>query len=336
MLYGRLTFDAQKEEFAMDTVVVKTSFSTQFNLNQTGKRWVFVDGIVGTAPIYGGPTIGKTEVLINCDIDPADPQNYGIVLEPYQVKLTISETGAVTGFLGVYLNGESASLINKGEITGSGGGVQATKTGASIVNSESIVGSQYGVLFGGAESVLKNSGLIDGDVAIRSYSGFGIEISNAKAGAINADTIGIQLLVGVDGVSNISNAGSINVTGGIAISGSDGIERVTNTGTIRGDILLGENDDVIDNRGGKILGAVSAGDGDDTYFVSDAKMLILEDEFQGTDTVKSTATFSLALAIYADQEIENVWLLGNKNINAGGNDLDNAIKGNAANNRLTG
>ena len=52
----------------------------------------------------------------------------------------------------------------------------------------------------------------------------------------------------------------------------------------------------------------------------------------GTDTVLSWISFSLADPVHAVGAIENLTLLGSAAINATGNNLDNVITGNSGNN----
>ena len=76
------------------------------------------------------------------------------------------------------------------------------------------------------------------------------------------------------------------------------------------------------------------GQGDDTYFVDNVGDVVTENAGEGTDTVRSTISYTLAA------NVENLVLLtdinGNPAISGTGNALDNVITGNSANNSLTG
>jgi Ca2+-binding RTX toxin-like protein len=66
-----------------------------------------------------------------------------------------------------------------------------------------------------------------------------------------------------------------------------------------------------------------AGDvGDDSYFVDDAGDVVTENSGEGTDTVTSSVSFSLA------DNVENLTLTGTADANGFGNELDNVITGN--------
>ena len=56
----------------------------------------------------------------------------------------------------------------------------------------------------------------------------------------------------------------------------------------------------------------------------------------GTDTVQSWISFSLADPVHAIGEIENLTLLGSGALNATGNALGNVLIGNSGNNILVG
>ncbi|MBC2732440.1 S8 family serine peptidase [Thiobacillus sp.] len=109
------------------------------------------------------------------------------------------------------------------------------------------------------------------------------------------------------------------------------------TGSYENDTLVGlAGNDTID--GGSGVDALIGGGGDDTYLVDSTTDVISEMAGQGTDTIISRV--SLSLASIAD--VENLTLYGrgysysDSPINGTGNGLDNVITGNGAANRLDG
>src|SRR3972149_4071974 len=56
----------------------------------------------------------------------------------------------------------------------------------------------------------------------------------------------------------------------------------------------------------------------------------------GDDTVQSSVTYSLASATFVHGDFENLVLTGSANINATGDEIGNALTGNAGNNVLDG
>jgi len=77
---------------------------------------------------------------------------------------------------------------------------------------------------------------------------------------------------------------------------------------------------------------MAGGTGNDIYWVDNAADQVIENTGEGTDTVNSIVTYSLA----AGQEIENLILTGTSAINATGNEFNNSLTGNTAANILDG
>ncbi|MDH6170898.1 Ca2+-binding RTX toxin-like protein [Variovorax boronicumulans] len=89
----------------------------------------------------------------------------------------------------------------------------------------------------------------------------------------------------------------------------------------------GGNDTLDGGAGDDVL---AAGAGDDTYIVDSASDVVTESSKAGTDTVISSASFTLGV------NVENMKLAGGSAINAVGNTLANILTGNDANNTLDG
>ena len=70
--------------------------------------------------------------------------------------------------------------------------------------------------------------------------------------------------------------------------------------------------------------------GDDTYVVNHTSDNISEDFSEGTDLIKSTATYTIP------SDVENLTLLGSNSINGTGNNSANTITGNNGTNQLSG
>lgn len=112
----------------------------------------------------------------------------------------------------------------------------------------------------------------------------------------------------------------LTLTGSSAISG---------TGNSAANVLIGNAaDNTLD--GGSGADTMSGGPGDDTYVVNTAGDMVTEAAGEGTDTVQSTQTHTLAA------NVENLTLLGTVAINGTGNALDNVLTGNTGTNVLTG
>jgi len=77
---------------------------------------------------------------------------------------------------------------------------------------------------------------------------------------------------------------------------------------------------------------VTGNDSDNIYSVSDTSNTIIEAFGGGNDTLQSSVTNSLSFG----DNIENITLTGSANIDAGGNELNNVLKGNNGSNLLAG
>ncbi len=102
------------------------------------------------------------------------------------------------------------------------------------------------------------------------------------------------------------------------LNGGDGDDRLNG----------GDGDDRLD--GGSGTDAMAGGKGNDTYLVDSSGDAVTEMAGEGTDTVRSSITYTLGA------NVESLVLTGSLAINGTGNGLDSKITGNAAANRLTG
>jgi len=108
-----------------------------------------------------------------------------------------------------------------------------------------------------------------------------------------------------------------------------GAGSVNATGNALNNILIGNTGY---NRldGGAGADTMKGGAGNDTYVVDNAGDKLTENLNEGTDTVEASVTWTLG------KNFENLTLTGSAAINGTGNELSNAITGNAANNTLKG
>lgn len=108
-----------------------------------------------------------------------------------------------------------------------------------------------------------------------------------------------------------------------------GTNAVNGTGNAANNVLIGN---AAANRldGGVGNDTMRGGAGDDTYVVDATTDVVTENASEGTDTVESSVTLTLAA------NVENLVLTGGAAINGTGNTLANSLLGNAGNNRLDG
>ncbi|MEZ0241802.1 MAG: beta strand repeat-containing protein [Sphingomonas sp.] len=123
---------------------------------------------------------------------------------------------------------------------------------------------------------------------------------------------------------------ALTLTGNAAINATGNSLANVLTGNGAANTLTGlEGNDVLDGGGG--IDTMLGGVGDDTYTVDQAGDVAVELNGQGTDSVFSSVSYSLA-----GQFVENLTLTGSAAIDATGNKLDNLLTGNSAANILTG
>ena len=139
-------------------------------------------------------------------------------------------------------------------------------------------------------------------------------------------------------VENLTLTGTaaVNATGNTlanVITGNDAANSLS--GLAGNDTLmgLGGNDTL---NGGAGADAMFGGSGNDTYMVDNVGDVVNETAGDGTDTVQSSISFSLADSVHAVGAIENLTLTGSASLNATGNALDNALFGNSGANTLIG
>ena len=122
---------------------------------------------------------------------------------------------------------------------------------------------------------------------------------------------------------------TLNIAGG---SSGGGGAIVPIVGTDHDDVIAGTSgNDVIDGRGG--YDKMSGGAGDDTYFVDQTRGKVdkvIETAVAGYDTVYSSADYTLP------SNVEELHLIGNRDLEGHGNALANMVIGNSGDNRLYG
>lgn len=131
---------------------------------------------------------------------------------------------------------------------------------------------------------------------------------------------GIDLVLSAVNYTLGSDLENLTLAGGSDING---------TGNELNNVLVGNRgSNILD--GGVGVDTMSGGIGHDTYVVDDPDDVITEDANEGTDTIRSSLSYTLG------ENVENLRLVGLTDLNGTGNTLDNVLVGNSGNNVLTG
>lgn len=150
--------------------------------------------------------------------------------------------------------------------------------------------------------------------------------SDVVTEAANEGTDLVQSSVTYTLANNVEN---LTLTGTTAINGTGNALNNVLTGNSAANTLTGgAGNDTLD--GGAGNDTMVGGLGDDTYIVDSASDVVTENANEGSDTVRSSVTLTLA------NNVENLILTGTTAINGTGNALNNTITGNSAANTLSG
>lgn len=234
----------------------------------------------------------------------------------------------------VFMNADNQHFVNTGLVQGFAQSVYVNAAHSTIQNTGTIVSTDYeGVLyFSATDGQITNLGTIIGHLAgIQDYSGTALSILN-KGTIVSETGSGISAAGSPTADSFvIINAGTIS---GLTDSLSLGFaaDKVTNTGTLEGNVEMGAGDDLIDTRSGLVNGTIYGGAGSDTYLIGDASILLVESAglLGDIDTVKSKVAFQLGA------NFETLVLIGGNSVNGAGNSASNTLTGNSGENRLSG
>lgn len=209
---------------------------------------------------------------------PSGTYSYPYLYPTGRATVLVGSQGVISGDTGIwiersssnYLGGSTASINNSGLITATSGSAIRGPSGISGVSYTSITNQESGTIHGIAAPVetITNAGLIDGrsnaaiDLAPRSDSFFG---SYGLSYVINSGTItstASATIIGQQNPLSITNSGLIgNGNGGQSIFSGSNLY-LTNSGTIQGNIVA-RGASTIDSTAGTIAGDVLLGDGDD-------------------------------------------------------------------------
>jgi Ca2+-binding RTX toxin-like protein len=206
-------------------------------------------------------------------------------------------------------NIENLTLTGTAAINGTGNALNNVLIGNAAANT--LAGNEGNdTLNGGsgADTLVGGTGddtyIVDnsGDV-ITENAGEGTDVVQSSASFVLSANVENLTLTGIGTIDGTGNAGNNLITGNVA-------------------------DNVLD--GGLGADRLVGGAGNDTYVVDSSDDVVVENDLEGTDTVRTTFTYVLG------SNLENLTLIGSEAIQGTGNGLDNVLTGNAAANVLYG
>jgi Ca2+-binding RTX toxin-like protein len=206
-------------------------------------------------------------------------------------------------------NLENLTLSGTSAINGTGNTLANVLTGNSAANTLDG-GTGADTLIGGAGN----------DTYVVDNTGDAVtELANEGTDAVNSSVT----------YTLAANVENLTLTGTTAINGTgNALDNVLTGNSANNTLTGGAGNDTID--GGTGNDTMVGGTGNDTYTVNVTTDVVTELANEGTDTVRSSVTWTLG------NNLENLTLLGTTAINGTGNTLDNILTGNSANNTLTG
>ncbi|MFO1378176.1 MAG: calcium-binding protein [Steroidobacteraceae bacterium] len=260
-----------------------------------------LDGGQGADTMYGAPTGFRTtfvvdnpgDIVLNADADDIVQSSISYVLPSGVGALVLTGSGNTSG------TGNAGANVLDGY------------TLASLYASNHLTGGTGDdtYIVGTQDTLVEAAGEGNDTVDLR---GSGWSTAVALSSFPNVENLTIAGLSGATSYSVQGTSADNRITGGTqnnTLSGFDG-------------------NDILD--GGTGSDTLIGGLGNDTYVIDVATDVITENAGEGTDTVQSAVTFTLAPAL------ENLSLTGSANIDGVGNASDNILTGNSGTNTLSG
>jgi Ca2+-binding RTX toxin-like protein len=171
-----------------------------------------------------------------------------------QHQITVS--GTILGFDdGINMIGTTAAQT----VTINATGRITTANDGSIVDAD-------GVILDGVGSVLTNAGVINAQGSgVSLFVRDGATTTVTNSGTMTGIVAGVWNKFG-SGTLNFTNTGTVE-SPNFAFLGGLGSDNVVNKGTLRGAVSLGDGNDSYDGRGGRVFGAIDGGTGDDRFIL---------------------------------------------------------------------
>ncbi len=327
-------------------------------------RWASPDFSSGDLVAGATLAIGAITAHIDADIYGTTPAAYRAVSDVYSLRIEPFENGSIYATSGDSEFGGEAGLTSNLSIVFTDAGGDAEVTGVTFrileidaggwqdivtINAFDVAGNAVAVAItgNGDDNVVGNTVTASetGD-SFTSATGSVLVTIAGPVHRLEIDYSNGRSFGQVLGLTDIHfNAPTAGPVTGATLSGEDGDDSITASnsndilfGGDGNDFLIGRGgvdaltggtgDDVLD--GGTGADTMAGGAGNDSYFVNIATDVVTELSNQGTDTVHSSVTWTIA------NHFENLTLTGGAAVNATGNSGANVLTGNLGANTLAG
>jgi hypothetical protein len=310
---------------------INSNQNATVTINTSGESWLFTKNVKINVANQDGiyETNSPNDITVLADIDVSGANANGINFMGATSSVSIgakSVIDATDARAGIQYAGNGGDITVNGSIKGGEFGIHGNLA-AVVVNHGTITGGAA-MAFDGFGSDITNFKSITGEGTAISSLAAGTLITNQAGASITADEQGILLQGDLGDESVINNKGTVKAS--IAIEDGNDDLTLTNTGHIVGTVILGDGNDRFDTRGGTVAGEIQGNDGDDTFLVSKSSTKITENLGEGTDKVLSSANYRL------HDGLDDLTLIGNKDIDGTGSRYDNELNGNRGDNELVG
>ncbi|NEY89404.1 calcium-binding protein [Tabrizicola oligotrophica] len=278
--------------------------------------------LTGTDDLFVG-----ADVTIRCTYnDPVNHTGADAVIS-WEGTHSITVAGTIIG------EDEAINLV--GCLTAQTVTIQAT--GVLISGGDGMVQDADGVILDGLGSHLRNAGTITAyGSAVSVIAPEGGVTSIVNLGSMTGRVSGIWHKFG-NGTLSFTNSGTVS-SDAFSYLGNSGVDRLTNSGTLNGDIALGGGDDLFVGSTGTVNGLIDGGDGDDTFRPgSHAEIMDGGDGIDLLDFTAATTAVTLNLTTPAQNsgaQVAGDSYTGFENVLGGG--FSDRLTGDAGANRLEG
>ncbi|MBD9371446.1 M10 family metallopeptidase C-terminal domain-containing protein [Rhizobium sp. ARZ01] len=288
-----------------------------------------LNGGVGRDTMYGRKG-GDTYYVNNSGdiVDESVSGSDGTDTVRSSISFSLASTKVVRGSV------ENLILLGSSALSGTGNGLNNTIVGNSGSNALTGNGGNDVLNGGGGRDTMRGGSGND----IYYVDNTGDVVDESLKGSNGTDTIRSSISFSLANTKIVK--GSVEhllLTGTANISGAGNSLHNTITGNSGTNLLTGNagNDTL---NGGLGRDTMRGGSGSDTYYVDNTGDIVDESQSgsNGTDTVRSSVSFSLAQSSTLKGSVENLALLGSAGLWGTGNSLNNAISGNSGNNSLSG